>query len=142
MSKGSKESGFEAILEAISLMNKEEKETLISNITKMDFELADKLRASMYRLKDLQFITPQMMSEFLREVKVESLGNALKLEREEDRQGILAKLPKSIREDILFFIQKKVPKSQALEAHQEVMIIYSKMIDDERLIISRDDKLV
>ncbi|MFG1499207.1 FliG C-terminal domain-containing protein [Halobacteriovorax sp. XZX-3] len=142
MSKGSKESGFEAILEAISLMNKEEKETLISNITKMDFELADKLRASMYRLKDLQFITPQMMSEFLREVKVESLGNALKLEREEDRQGILAKLPKSIREDILFFIQKKVPKSQALEAHQEVMLIYSKMIDDERLIISRDDKLV
>ncbi|POB14755.1 FliG C-terminal domain-containing protein [Halobacteriovorax sp. DA5] len=142
MSKGSKESGFEAILEAISLMNKEEKETLISNITKMDFELADKLRASMYRLKDLQFITPQMMSEFLREVKVESLGNALKLEREEDRQGILAKLPKGIREDILFFIQKKVPKSQALEAHQEVMIIYSKMIDDERLIISRDDKLV
>ncbi|MFG1483770.1 FliG C-terminal domain-containing protein [Halobacteriovorax sp. HFRX-2_2] len=142
MSKNSKESGFEAILEAISLMNKEEKETLISNITKMDFDLADKLRASMYRLKDLQFITPQMMSEFLREVKTQTLANALKLEKEEDRNGILAKLPKSIREDILFFIQKKVPKSQALEAHQEVMLIYSKMIDDERLIISRDDKLV
>lgn len=132
MSKNSKESGFEAILEAISLMNKEEKETLISNITKMDFDLADKLRASMYRLKDLQFITPQMMSEFLREVKTQTLANALKLEKEEDRNGILAKLPKSIREDILFFIQKKVPKSQALEAHQEVMLIYSKMIDDER----------
>lgn len=142
MSKNSKESGFEAILEAISLMNKEEKETLISNITKMDFDLADKLRASMYRLKDLQFITPQMMSEFLREVKTQTLANALKLEKEEDRNGILAKLPKSIREDILFFIQKKVPKSQALEAHQEVMLIYSKMIDDERLIISRDDKIV
>ncbi|EPZ50981.1 FliG C-terminal domain protein [Bacteriovorax sp. BAL6_X] len=142
MSKNSKESGFEAILEAISLMNKEEKETLITNITKMDFDLADKLRASMYRLKDLQFITPQMMSEFLREVKTESLAKALKLEEEEVRDGILAKLPKSIREDILFFIQKKLPKSQALEAHQEVMLIYSKMIDDERLIISRDDKLV
>ncbi|MFG1492212.1 FliG C-terminal domain-containing protein [Halobacteriovorax sp. ZH4_bin.1] len=142
MSKNSKESGFEAILEAISLMNKEEKETLISNITKMDFDLADKLRASMYRLKDLQFITPQMMSEFLREVKTQTLANALKLEKEEDRNGILAKLPKSIREDILFFIQKKIPKSQALEAHQEVMLIYSKMIDDERLIISRDDKIV
>lgn len=142
MSKGSKESGFEAILEAISLMNKEEKETLISNITKIDFDLADKLRASMYRLKDLQFITPQMMSEFLREVKIESLANALKLEKEEDRNGILVKLPKSIREDILFFIQKKVPKSQALEAHQEIMLTYSKMIDDEHLIISRDDKLV
>ncbi|MGI4993169.1 FliG C-terminal domain-containing protein [Halobacteriovorax sp. GFR7] len=142
MSKNSKESGFEAILEAISLMNKEEKETLISNITKMDFDLADKLRTSMYRLKDLQFITPQMMSEFLREVKTETLANALKLEKEEDRNGILAKLPKSIREDILFFTQKKIPRSQALEAHQEVMLIYSKMIDDERLIISRDDKLV
>lgn len=137
-----KESGFKAILEAISLMNKEEKDTLIGNLSRMDAQMAQKLKANMYRLKDLLYITPKMLSEFLREVKTESFGNALKVEDEEVRVAILSKLPKSIRQDVEFFIDKKVPKSHAFEAHKEVMDVFTAMIDDERLIISKDDKTV
>ncbi|MEH0861193.1 MULTISPECIES: FliG C-terminal domain-containing protein [unclassified Halobacteriovorax] len=137
-----KESGFKSILEAISLMNKEEKDTLIGNLSRMDAQLAQKLKANMYRLKDLLYITPKMLSEFLREVKTESFGNALKVEDEEVRSAILAKLPKSIRQDVEFYIDKKVPKSHAFEAHRDVMAVFTQMIDDERLIISKDDKTV
>ena len=137
-----KESGFKSILEAISLMNKEEKDTLIGNLSRMDAQLAQKLKANMYRLKDLLYITPKMLSEFLREVKTESFGNALKVEDEEVRSAILAKLPKSIRQDVEFYIDKKVPKSHAFEAHREIMAVFTQMIDDERLIISKDDKTV
>lgn len=142
MSGSGKKSGFEEILAAISLMNKEEKDTLIGNLSRMDAQLAQKLKKSLYRLSDLRYITPQMMSEFLREVKTKELALALKIEGESIRSEILSKLPKSIREDIEFHLTNKVPKTQALEAHQEVMNIYSKMIDDERLIISKDEKLV
>lgn len=137
-----KESGFKSILEAISLMNKEEKDTLIGNLSRMDAQLAQKLKANMYRLKDLLYITPKMLSEFLREVKTESFGNALKVEDEEVRSAILAKLPKSIRQDVEFYIDKKVPKSHAFEAHRDVMAVITQMIDDERLIISKDDKTI
>ncbi|WP_412473489.1 FliG C-terminal domain-containing protein [Halobacteriovorax sp. YZS-1-1] len=137
-----KESGFKSILEAISLMNKEEKDTLIGNLSRMDAQLAQKLKANMYRLKDLLYITPKMLSEFLREVKTESFGNALKVEDEEVRSAILAKLPKSIRQDVEFYIDKKVTKSHAFEAHRDVMAVFTQMIDDERLIISKDDKTV
>ncbi|RZF20968.1 hypothetical protein DAY19_13365 [Halobacteriovorax vibrionivorans] len=137
-----KESGFKSILEAISLMNKEEKDTLIGNLSRMDAQLAQKLKANMYRLKDLLYITPKMLSEFLREVKTESFGNALKVEDEEVRSAILAKLPKSIRQDVEFYIDKKVPKSHAFEAHRDVMAVFTQMIDDERLIISKDDKTI
>ncbi|AYF44896.1 FliG C-terminal domain protein [Halobacteriovorax sp. BALOs_7] len=137
-----KESGFKSILEAISLMNKEEKDTLIGNLSRMDAQLAQKLKANMYRLKDLLYITPKMLSEFLREVKTESFGNALKVVDEEVRSAILAKLPKSIRQDVEFYIDKKVPKSHAFEAHRDVMAVFTQMIDDERLIISKDDKTV
>ncbi|WP_419172270.1 FliG C-terminal domain-containing protein [Halobacteriovorax sp.] len=137
-----KESGFKSILEAISLMNKEEKDTLIGNLSRMDAQLAQKLKANMYRLKDLLYITPKMLSEFLREVKTESFGNALKVEDEEVRSAILAKLPKSIRQDVEFYIDKKVPKTHAFEAHRDVMAVFTQMIDDERLIISKDDKTV
>ena len=61
----SKKSGFEEILKAISLMTKDEKDTLIGNLTKMDFELASKLKAKLYQLKDLEFVTDKMMSDFL-----------------------------------------------------------------------------
>lgn len=142
MSQNGKKSGFEEILEAISLMNKEEKDTLIGNLSRMDAQLAQKLKKHMYRLSDLRYITPQMMSEFLREVKPKSLALSFKLEDEAIVSEILTKLPKSIREDIEFHLANKIPKSQALEAHMEVMSIYSKMIDDERLIVSRDEKLV
>ena len=75
--------GVDGIIKALQLMNSEERDRLLSEVSKKDPRMAELINEKLYSLSDLEFISDKMLVEFLQKVNSKHLGFAFKLQNDD-----------------------------------------------------------
>ena len=120
-------------------LSKAAREKVLEIISKKDPKMAEALHKSMYTLEDLQFLTPLMVIELLRAIKIPDMGLALRIASPTLKDHILKNSPRGMRqemEEILLGPLKLT--SQIEEAQERIMSVVREKIDKGELVINKD----
>ncbi len=135
--------GLDEMVKALQLMSTTERKTLLQNLANKDPAMANAIESKLFTLEQLTDISPKMLVEFLREIKLTDLALALKIYSKDLQDYLLANVSKSMATDINDVLNgPKRRQSECDEANALVLSVFRKMIDDERIILSKDDKMV
>lgn len=135
--------GVDGIIKALQLMNSEERDRLLSEVSKKDPRMAELINEKLYSLSDLEFISDKMLVEFLQKVNSKHLGFAFKLQNDDFVNEFIKRVPRSIREDILYSRnESKIAKRDALSYEKEILSLFRDMIDKGSLVLSKNDDYI
>ena len=135
--------GVDGIIKALQLMNSEERDRLLSEVSKKDPRMAELINEKLYSLSDLEFISDKMLVEFLQKVNSKHLGFAFKLQNDDFVNEFIKRVPRSIREDILYSRnESKIAKRDALSYEKEILSLFRDMIDKGTLVLSKNDDYI
>lgn len=131
--------GVKEAAKMLAGLSKSAREKVLELISKKDPVMAQALHKSMYTFEDLNFLTPIMIIELLRAIKVADMGVALRIASVELKNHILNNSPRGMRqemEEILLGPPKLT--SQVEEAQERIMTVVREKIDKGQIIISKD----
>jgi flagellar motor switch protein FliG len=131
--------GLIAAAKMLAGLSKSAREKVLETISKKDPRMAEALHKSMYTFDDLQYLTPSMLSELMRSIKVTDMGLALRIAAPELKNFILTNSPRMLRqemEEILLGPPKLASKIE--EAQERIMEIVRAKIDKGELILSKE----
>lgn len=135
--------GVDGIIKALQLMDSEERDRLLSEVSKKDPRMAELINEKLYSLSDLEFISDKMLVEFLQKVNSKYLGFAFKLQSDDFVNEFIKRVPRSIREDILYSRnESKIAKRDALSYEKEILSLFRDMIDKGTLVLSKNDDYI
>jgi flagellar motor switch protein FliG len=121
------------------------REKILETISKKDPKMAVLLHKNMYTFEDLQFLTPLMLIELLREIKISDMGLGLRISSNELKDFILKNSPRSLRQEMEEIMTGPLQlASKVEEAQERVMTVVRAKIDKGQLVISKEssEKLV
>lgn len=140
---GKRIDGFKAAVEMLQGLNLSEQQALIAEMARKDPEMAVKLKAAIITFDDLIKLTPAMMSDFLKVVKPETLGLALRGASIELQNHLTKMVSRNIKEDIDFVLKGKPQAlSEVMKAQDEIMLKVRELIDQGKVVLSGNDELV
>jgi flagellar motor switch protein FliG len=137
--------GVKEAAKMLAGLSRSAREKILEIISKKDPRMAEVLHKSMYTLEDLKYLTPLMLSELLKEVKISDMGLAMRISSNELKDFMLKNSPRGIRqelEEILTGPPQLASKVQ--EAEDRIMAIVIAKVDKGQLIINKEssEKLV
>ncbi|MFA6235887.1 MAG: FliG C-terminal domain-containing protein [Bacteriovorax sp.] len=137
--------GVKEAAKMLAGLSRSAREKVLEIISKKDPHMAEALHKSMYTFDDLQFLTPVMLIELLREIKISDMGLALRISSNELKDFILKNSPRGMRtemEEILTGPPQLASKVE--EAQERIMTVVRAKLDKGQLIINKDssEKLV
>ena len=137
--------GVKEAAKMLAGLSRSSREKVLDIISKKDPKMAEALHKSMDTFEDLQYLTPLMLIELLREVKNSDFGLGLRISSNELKNFILKNSPKGIRveiEEVLTGPPQLASKVE--EAQERIMQIVRHKIEKGQLIISKEssEKLV
>jgi flagellar motor switch protein FliG len=93
----------------------------------------------MYTFEDIQFISPLMLIELLKDIKVSDLGLALRISSNELKDFIFKNTPKLMRQEIEeSLVGPPQLASKIEEAQERVMSVVRAKLEKGELIIDKD----
>lgn len=105
--------------------------------------MAQEIQAHLLSLEDLAKLSVKMLQDFLKEVKIEDLGLALRLGSLELREKLLSSFSRGIRQDIELVLKGPLQSVEKVQdAYARVLQIMNAMQDKGMLIFHDDDQLV
>lgn len=131
--------GIKAAAKMLAGLSKSAREKVLESISKKDPKMALALHKSMYTFDDLRYLTPMMVIELLRSIKVPDMGLALRIASPELKDHILKNTPRVMRqemEEILLGPPQLASKVE--EAQEKIMSVVREKIDKGQLIINKD----
>ncbi len=131
--------GIKAAAKMLAGLSKSAREKVLESISKKDPKMALALHKSMYTFDDLRYLTPMMVIELLRSIKVPDMGLALRIASPELKDHILKNTPRVMRqemEEILLGPPQLASKVE--EAQERIMSVVREKIDKGQLIINKD----
>lgn len=131
--------GVKEAAKMLAGLSKSAREKVLELISKKDPAMAQALHKSMYTFEDLRYLTPIMLIELLRTIKVADMGMALRIASTELKTHILNNSPRGMRqemEEILLGPPQLTSKVE--EAQERIMTIVREKIDKGQIIISKD----
>jgi len=131
--------GVKEAAKMLAGLSRSAREKVLEIISKKDPNMAVALHKSMYTFEDLQYLTPLMLIELLREIKISDMGLSLRISSTELKDFIFKNSPRGIRqelEDILTGPPQLTSKVE--EAQERIMSIVRVKIDKGQLIINKD----
>ncbi|MGZ3790548.1 MAG: FliG C-terminal domain-containing protein [Bacteriovorax sp.] len=120
-------------------LSKSAREKVLEIISKKDPRMAEVLHKSMYTFEDLKYLTPVMLIELLREIKIADMGLSLRISSNDLKDFILKNSPRGMRqemEEILMGPPQLASKVE--EAQERIMSVVRLKIDKGQLIINKD----
>jgi flagellar motor switch protein FliG len=137
--------GVKEAAKMLAGLSRSAREKVLEIISKKDPNMAQALHKNMYTFEDLQYLTPLMLIELLREIKISDMGLSLRISSNELKDFIFKNSPRGIRqelEDILTGPPQLA--SRVEEAQERIMTIVRVKLDKGQLIINKDtsEKLV
>ncbi|MBC7541036.1 MAG: hypothetical protein H7281_19615 [Bacteriovorax sp.] len=137
--------GVKEAAKMLAGLSRSAREKVLDIISKKDPRMAEVLHKSMYTFDDLQYLTPLMLIELLREIKISDMGLALRISSNELKDFILKNSPRGMRqemEDIMTGPPQLASKVE--DAQERIMTIVRTKLDRGQLIINKDssEKLV
>lgn len=139
------EGGIKAAAKMLAGLSKSARDKVLETISKKDPKMAYAISKSMYTFDDLVNLTPLMVVELMRSIKVKDMGLALRIASPELKNLILINSPRLLRsemEEVLLGPPQLTSKVE--EAQERIMEIVRAKIEKGELVINQDskDKLV
>ena len=133
------EGGVKAAAKMLAGLSKATREKILEKISKKDPIMAQELHKSIYTFDDLQYLTPMMMIELLRSIKVSDMGLALRIACPELKDNVLKNSPRVMRQEIEEILMGPPQlASKVEEAQEKIMYIVREKIDKGQLVINKD----
>lgn len=131
--------GIKAAAKMLAGLSKSAREKVLETISKKDPRMAEALHKSMYTFDDLRYLTPMMMIELLRSIKVADMGLALRIAGPELKEHVLKNTPRVMRQEIEEILMGPPQlASKVEEAQEKIMSVVREKIDKGQLIINKD----
>ena len=137
--------GVKEAAKMLAGLSRSAREKILDIISKKDPRMAEVLHKSMYTFEDLQYLTPVMLIELLREIKISDMGLALRISSNELKGFILKNSPRGMRQEMEEILTGPPQLASKVEDAQErIMAIVRTKLDKGQLIINKDssEKLV
>ena len=137
--------GVKEAAKMLAGLSRSAREKILDIISKKDPRMAEVLHKSMYSFEDLQYLTPIMLIELLREIKIADMGLSLRIASSELKNFILQNTPRVMRQEIEEILTGPPQLTSAVEEAQErIMAVVRLKLDKGQLIINKEssEKLV
>lgn len=131
--------GVKEAAKMLAGLSRSAREKVLELISKKDPVMAETLHKSMYTFEDLQFLTPMMMIELMRSIKISDMGLALRIATPALKDVVMKNSPRGMRtemEEILIGPPQLASKVE--EAQERIMVIVREKIDKGQLVINKD----
>jgi flagellar motor switch protein FliG len=131
--------GVKEAAKMLAGLSRAAREKVLDIISKKDPQMAQTLHKSMYSFEDLQYLTPMMLIELMRSIKIPDMGLALRIASPALKDHIMKNSPRGMRtemEEILLGPPKLT--GQVEDAQERIMVIVREKIDKGQLIINKD----
>jgi len=114
------------------------RDKVIDEMRKQNPDMTEALLKMMITIEDLQFITPKMLQELLREIDLTDLAKSLRIASTELKNFLFKNISSTMRKDIEdILLGPPLPVSKVQEAQEKIMVVVRKKIDKGELIINR-----
>ncbi len=131
--------GVKEAAKMLAGLSRSAREKVLEIISKKDPRMAEVLHKSMYTFEDLQFLTPVMLIELLREIKVSDMGLALRISSNELKDFILKNSPRGMRQEIEEILTGPPQLASKVEDAQErIMSVVRTKLDKGQLVINKE----
>lgn len=131
--------GVKEAAKMLAGLSRSAREKVLDIISKKDPRMAEVLHKSMYTFDDLQFLTPVMLIELLREIKIADMGLALRISSNELKDFVLKNSPRALRQEMEEILTGPPQlASKVEEAQERIMSVVRAKIDKGQLIINKD----
>ncbi|NOT78508.1 MAG: hypothetical protein HOP07_05845 [Bacteriovoracaceae bacterium] len=131
--------GVKEAAKLLAGLSKAAREKVLDIISKKDPQMAKSLHKSMYSFDDLQFLTPMMIIELMRSIKVSDMGLSLRIATPALKEHILKNTPRVMRQEIEEVLLGPLQLTNKVEEAQErIMSVVREKIDKGELIINKD----
>ena len=131
--------GFKNASELLSKLSLSERERILKSISKTEPELAEALKKSFYQFDDLQYLTPKMLVELLRELDLGVLALALRGAKKETTGHILNNVSAGIKDELNeTLLGPPRPIEHVTEAMDKVMVLVIEKIEKGQIVLSKD----
>ena len=131
--------GFRNASELLSKLTPSERERILESISQTEPELAEALKKSFYQFDDLQYLTPKMLVELLRELDLGILALALRGAKKETTNHILNNVSAGIKDELNeTLLGPPRPVEHVTEAMDKVMELVVEKIDKGQIVLSKD----
>lgn len=131
--------GVKEAAKMLAGLSRSAREKVLEIISKKDPVMAQTLHKSMYTFEDLQYLTPLMLIELLREIKIADMGLALRISSNQLKDFILKNSPRGMRQEMEEILTGPPQLASKVEDAQErVMVVVRAKIDKGQLIINKE----
>lgn len=131
--------GVKEAAKMLAGLSRSAREKVLEIISKKDPVIAQTLHKSMYTFEDLQYLTPVMLIELLREIKIADMGLALRISSSQLKDFILKNSPRGMRQEMEEILTGPPQLASKVEDAQErVMAVVRAKIDKGQLIINKE----
>lgn len=131
--------GVKEAAKMLAGLSKAAREKVLEIISKKDPKMAQVLHKSMYTFEDLKYLTPIMIIELLRSLKISDMGLALRIASPELKDHLLKNTPKVMRQEIEEILTGP-PRlaSHVEEAQEKIMSVVRLKIDKGEIVINKE----
>ena len=131
--------GFKNASEILSKLTLGERERILESIAVVEPDLAEALRKSFYQFDDLQYLTPKMIVELLRDLDLSLLALALRGAKKETTDHLLNHVSSRMRDEINEVLMGPPQLADRVtNAMDKVMEIVVEKINLGQIVLSKD----
>jgi flagellar motor switch protein FliG len=131
--------GVQEAAKLLAGLSRSAREKILELISKKDPAMAMKLHKSIYTFEDLQYLTPIMVIELLREIKIADLGLALRISSNELKDFMNKNTPRGIRQEIEEVLSGPPQLASKVEDAQErIMSVVRIKLDKGQIVIDKE----
>ena len=131
--------GVKEAAKMLSGLSRAAREKVLETIFKKDPRMAEALFKNMYSFEDLKYLTPLMLIELLREIKIVDMGLALRIASPELKDFMLKNSPRGMRQEMEEILTGPPQlASKVEEAQERIMSVVRSKIDKGQLIINKE----
>jgi len=125
----------------LSGLDRENRQRVLENISKNDPDLGEWLKNNIVEFEDLRHMTTNMLAEFIREIKIDDLGLALRISTKELQSFFLNNLSRGSKRDIQDILEgPPQPKKKVDEAKENIMEIVRSKVEKGELVLKEGGK--
>lgn len=137
--------GVKEAAKMLAGLSRSAREKILDIISKKDPRMAEVLHKSMYSFEDLQYLTPLMLIELLREIKIADMGLALRISSGELKDFMLKNTPRGMRQEMEEILSGPPQLASKVEdAQEKIMSVVRAKLELGVFIINKEssEKLV
>lgn len=131
--------GFQVAIEMLQRLDPRSRDKILEEIKNKDEKTFSILKNNMIIFNDLVYLTPKMVLELLREIKIDELGLALRGGSREVVDHFMNNLSSNMKNDLLEILRGKPRSLSEVEmAQKKIMDVIFRKIERGEIVIDRE----